>query len=271
LIRGCSLSNPVFFEIASLAFAVTLPLQAWGADQPPKVDGEVRFNSGLTNLREGRLDLALDEFKAAVKEDPKNPYFYKGLGVAYAAIADRCKDDACRQVPLREAVAAARKALELNPYYVDARNDLGAALIRSGQRDEGKKELVAAFNDPTNPSPEITARNLGQAFFEDKNLTESLTWFQTSLGRNRSYPDAWLGIGDVLVAQGRLDEAVSQLEAATKELPQDWSVALALGEAYYRAGRFAEARKPLELVAGKDPAGPLGRRAVQLLQKFPNP
>jgi tetratricopeptide (TPR) repeat protein len=239
--------------------------------QAPKLDGETRFNNGLTHLREGRLDLALAEFKAAIKEDPKNPYFHKGLGVAYSAVADRCRDEACRKEPLREAVAAARKALQLNPYYVDARNDLGTALLRSGQRAEGKKELLAAFGDPTNPSPELTARNLGQAHLEDKNFSEALNWFQTSLARNKRYSDAWLGLADVLVVQGRLDEAQRQLEAAANELPEDWSVILALGEVCYRAGRFSDARKHLELVAGKDPTGPAGRRAAELLQKFPAP
>lgn len=238
--------------------------------QAPKLDGETRFNNGLTHMQEGRLELALNEFKQAIKEDPKNPYFYKGLGVAYSALADRCQDDACRQAQLKEAVAAARKALELNPYYVDARNDLGTSLLRSGRREEGRKELISAFNDPTNPSPEITARNLGQAYYEDKNFSEALNWYQTSASRNKAYPDAWLGLADVLVTQGRLDEASRQLEAAVKELSQDLSVSVALGEVYYRAGRFAEARTRLELVAGKDPAGAAGRRAVELLKKFPS-
>ena len=168
-----------------------------------KADGETRFSTGLTHLREGRLELAIEEFKGAIKEDPKNAYFYKGLGIAYQQLADRCKDEGCRQGPLKEAIAASRKALELNPYYTDARNDLGAALLRSGQREAGRKELITAFNDPTNPSPELTARNLGTAFFEDKNYSEALNWFQSSLNRNKTYPDAWLGLADALVAQGR--------------------------------------------------------------------
>jgi hypothetical protein len=44
---------------------------------------------------------------------------------------------------------------------------------------------------------------------------------------------------------------------------------VALGEAYYRAGRFDEAKPRLETVAAKDPGGPAGRRAAELLQKFP--
>ena len=162
------------------------------------------------HMREGRLDLALDEFKKAVKADPKNPYFQKGLGQAYAA--KRKWDDAAD---------AFRKALELNPYYVDVRNDLGMALILGGNREAGKKEFLTAFGDPTNPTPEISARNLGQVYFEEKNYAESASWFRTSVNRNKSYGEAYLGLADALAASGRPEEALLQLEAGVKEAPDD--------------------------------------------------
>ncbi len=157
----------------------------------------------------------------------------------------------------------------MNPYYVDVRNDLGSALLVEGKREEGKKELLTAFNDPTNPNPEQTARNLGQAYLDEKDYKQALSWFQTSVQKDAKYPLAYLGIGDALAAMGRLDEAIRQLEAGTKQLPKDTSLALALGEAYYRAGRFGEARQTLQTVAGEDPTGADGRRAAELLSKFP--
>ncbi|MFI5182812.1 MAG: tetratricopeptide repeat protein [Vicinamibacteria bacterium] len=264
--------NPMRRGIATTALTLLLAPAALHAQQSPvPVDGETRFNNGLEHLRGGRLDMALEEFKGAVKQDPKNPYFFKGLGVAYAQLADRCpaKDQSCRQRNLEEAVLAARKAIELNPYYADARNDLGTYLIRSGKREEGKKEFLAAFGDPTNPSPEFAAGNLGQAFFEEKNYSQAANWFQTSLGKNKLHALAYLGLSDTLLAMGRVDEAIVQLEAGAKALPENWDIALSLGDAYYRAGRFGEARTRLELVAGKDPSGAAGRRASELLKRFP--
>lgn len=239
------------------------------AQQPLKQDGETRFENGLTHLREGRIELALEELKAAAKADPKSSYFQKGLGVAWGQMADRCPDAKCRENALKEAVIAARKALELNPYYVDARNDLGTALLRAGKREEGRKELITAFNDPTNPAPSLTARNLGQSYLEDRNFTEAANWFQTGVSRDKNYSDAWLGLADALAAQGRVDDAIRQLEEALRTLPDDLTILGALGEAYYRAGRFDEARPRLQTVAAKDPAGAAGRRAAELLRKFP--
>jgi Flp pilus assembly protein TadD len=227
---------------------------AAGAQQD---DGEAHFNSGLTHLREGRSTLALEEFKKAIKRNGKNPYFYKGLGVCYLQL---------RRFP--DAVGALRKALQLNPYYVDARNDLGTALLMSGKRDEGKAELLAAFNDPTNPTPELSARNLGQAYLEEKRWPDAASWFRSSVGRNPVLVDAHLGLGEALLAQGRSDEAVRAMEDAVKAVPDAPVLLVALGEAYYRAGRFHDARARLEEAKSKDRTGAVAQKADQLLRQF---
>jgi Tfp pilus assembly protein PilF len=221
-------------------------------------DSEASFNAGLAHLRENRPVLALEQFRKAIKEDPKNAYAYKGLGLTYAQLGK-----------LSDATASFRKALEINPYYVDVRNDLGTALVLSGKRAEGKAEFLAAFNDPTNPTPEISARNLGQAYFEEKNYREAVNWFRTSFTRNKSYPEPYLGFAEAVSALGHPDEAVVALEGALKEVPGQPDLLVALGQAYYKTGRFTEARSRLEEAARRDPAGPAGRRAMELMKNFP--
>lgn len=239
--------------------ALALTLAAPGAfAQGKSSESEASFNAGLTHLRENRPSLALEQFKKAIKEDPRNAYAYKGLGLTYTQLGK-----------LSDAVSALRKALELNPYYVDVRNDLGTALVLSGKRAEGKAEFLAAFNDPTNPTPEISARNLGQAYIEEKNYREAVNWFRTSFTRNTSYPDPYLGFADAVAAMGRPEEAVAPLEAALKQAPGHPPLLLSLGDTYYRMGRFTEARTRLEDAARRDPMGASGRRAAELLKSFP--
>jgi type IV pilus assembly protein PilF len=264
---------------AAFRLAVVLAVLAPPALAQSPQQGETRFSTGVMHLREGRVDLALEEFKKAVKEDDKNPYFQKGLGLAYAAKAS--KEREARRAPAgsppsreeldawKEAIACFRRALELNPYYTDVRNDLATALVGSGDRDAGKKEYLAAFSDPTNPTPEISARNLGQAYMEEKNYPEAINWYRTSLNRNKKYADPYLGIADALLASDRLDEAVADLQAGVAEIPEDPSLLLALGQALYKAGRFAEARTRFDEVLRKDPAGPAGRAAADQLKALP--
>jgi Tfp pilus assembly protein PilF len=235
-----------------LAFASSATAQSFNSD------AEARFNIGMQHLREGRIDLAIDTIRQAIKADPKNAFFYKGLGTAYTA-----------SKKYAAAIEAFRKAIEINPYYVDVRNDLGTALIISGKRDEGKKEFLNAYSDPTNPTPEITARNLGSAYFEEKNFAESLKWYNATIARNKNYADGYLGAADALVGLGRLEEALSLLESGARANPNDPTLMLALGESYLKAGRFSEARQKFEATASKDPGGPAGRRALELLKTIP--
>jgi Tfp pilus assembly protein PilF len=221
-------------------------------------EAEARFNVAIGHLRDGRAAMAVDEFKKAISKDGKNAYFYKGLGLAYT-----------QQGKYGDAIGAFRKALEINPYYVDVRNDLGTALVLGGRREDGKREFLQAFNDPTNPTPEISSRNLGQAYLEEKNFAQAVDWFRSSINRNKAYADAYLGLASGLAGLGRHDEALAQLEAGSRELPEHAGLLVALGEAYFRAGRFIDARNRLEQAQRKDPAGPAGREATELLKNMP--
>lgn len=239
--------------VVAVVLAAPLPVRAQGKVQ----DGESHFSIGLTHLREGRTTLALDEIQKAIRADGKNPYFYKGLGACYLQMGK-----------YQDAVGALRKSLQLNPYYADARADLGIALVNSGKRDEGKAELLAAFNDPTNPTPDQTARNLGLAYLEEKNYNDAASWYRSSLSRNNKMVDAHLGLAEALQGLNRGDEALRALEEAAKLVPNEPTVLLALGQAYYGAGRFNEARARLEEARTKDANGATGRRAAELLKQF---
>jgi protein O-GlcNAc transferase len=239
--------------VVPLLLAPTVPAGAQGSPE-----GESYFSSGVIHLREGRVDIALEQFKRAVKADPKNPYFRKGLGQAYAAERN-----------WKEAIQQFREALELNPYFVDVRNDLGSALILSGKREEGKEEFLTAYGDATNPTPEVSARNLGQAYLDEKNYTEAISWFRTAIGRAPRYPDPYLGLAQALLATDRLDEAVVLLEGGVEAAPESAELRLALGQVYYRAGRFAEARTSLDEALQKDPSGPVGKAAAREIENLP--
>ncbi len=245
-------------QVSALLVVLSLLGGQGAAAQSFNQEAEARFNVGLSHLREGRYDMAVDTIKQAIKSDPKNPFFHKGLGTAYAAM---------QKYP--EAIAAYQRALELNPYYVDVRNDLGTAYMLSGKRDEGKKEFLTLFSDPTNPTPEITARNLGQAYLEEKNYPEALNWYRTATARAKNYGEAYVGAAEALLGMGRLEDAIQGLELAHKEIPDEPQVNLALGQLYFQAGRFSEARARMDAAVRLDPRGPAGRKAAELLKTLP--
>ena len=75
--------------LATLALALAAAVPAAAQEQGQgQSQGEASFNTGLTHLRDGRADLAVEEFQSAVKADPKNPYFHKALGLSLRAPAE---------------------------------------------------------------------------------------------------------------------------------------------------------------------------------------
>ena len=250
----------------SFAIAALLAVGSLASAQDP--EAEIRFGAGVRLLRDGFPERALIELEAALKKDPQNAFYLKGMSVAYSQLADKCRpdDSGCRNGHLQKAVEAAQKALVANPDYVDARNDLGIALLRLGKRTDGKAELAKAFADPQCPTPEVTAWNLGQAFFEEKEYNEAMTWFQAAQNKNKTLAASYVSIADILMTQGQTDAAILQLETGMKEASGNTAIQLALGDVYLKAGRFQDARATFEQVIKKDPAGPSGRRAIEKLK-----
>jgi tetratricopeptide (TPR) repeat protein len=70
------------------------------------------------------------------------------------------------------------------------------------------------------------------------------------------------------MATDRLEEAVILLESGVEAAPAP-GLHLAVGQAYYQAGRFAEARASLEEAMRADPSGRVGQAAAQQLQALP--
>jgi tetratricopeptide (TPR) repeat protein len=203
--------------------------------------------------------MAVEAFRKAVREDGKNPYFQKGLGQAYLATG---KYD--------DAVSAFRKALELNQYYVDVRNDLGTALILSGRRNEGKNEFLAAFNDATNPTPEISSRNLGQrlprgeALRRGHQLVPHQRQPQSQLSRRLPRPRR-------RPRRLRHDRRRGgHAGGGAKECPQS-APSCSTSARPTRASAVWARRGPAWKRRGSAiPWAPAGRRAAQLLQQFPS-
>jgi TolB-like protein/Flp pilus assembly protein TadD len=78
----------------------------------------------------GHLDDALTQMNAGVARNPVNPFLYQLLDFIQA-----------RRGHLREAEAAARRALEIDPTYVSAHYYLGIVLLAQGQGKAGLTEI----------------------------------------------------------------------------------------------------------------------------------
>jgi adenylate cyclase len=242
------------------------------------------------------LRKAADYFQQAIDLDPKYALAYAGVAdvhsilPVYAGTAP--KDD----VP--KALAAARKAVELDGNLAEAHTSLGNALISNGQLQRAESELRRALE--LNPNYATAHQWLAECLFGDGRFAESLSENERaheldplSLIINASYASSLSGVGryDEAVKQarktldldpnlvpgheilgqtyedqGKLDEAIKEYLKAN-ELGATPSNFAMLAHAYVSGGRATEARKILEeltTLSGKRYVGPYPLAVVHL-------
>ena len=151
---------------------------------------------GLLAKSENRADDALASFQRVLKIDPRDVGANVQVGQLYA-----------QQRKYTEAVAAFRTALAEEPYNGTALYNLGTALLRSGQREEGQR-LVQQFQ---------ALRQSGAATIIGQNYLEQ--------GR---YAEAVASTGAEADLVDKSTPEVSFVEATTATLPT--SATSAVGE-----------------------------------------
>jgi len=116
-----------------------------------------------------------------------------------------------------EAIAEYRRALEAIPDYAEARNNLGALLVRSGRW----KEAVAEYREVLRLRPEQAEMhsNLGDVLSRLGRDAEAVASFEEALRLDAECVQAHNNLGIVLERQGQRDAAADHYQAALSARP----------------------------------------------------
>jgi tetratricopeptide (TPR) repeat protein len=96
-------------------------------------------------LTRGQLDKARDLFLGLVALDPYDAYFHTGLGVAYL-----------RNDQPDEALTHLSRALEINPFSIDARASRSELYAMRNEKKQAIEDLVRLVSDnPTSNDPAV--------------------------------------------------------------------------------------------------------------------
>jgi len=143
------------------------------------------------------------------------------------------------------AVAAYKKAIELDPAFPHARYKMGAALLRLDRPDAAiaplREEIKITPNDPD------VQYNLAYALLQTSQKQEALAMLQSVIDVHPEHAQAQYQMGKVLLDQGQMDEAVKHLEAAAKLDPSKDYIHYQLQTAYRKIGRKDDADRELAL------------------------
>lgn len=91
-----------------------------------------------------------------------------------------------------EAIAMCKEAIEIDPAFGNAYNDIGAYLIELGRWEDAIPWLEEATTAPRYNSPEYAYMNLGRIYEHLGDLAEALTYYNRALTAAPMYlPAQW--------------------------------------------------------------------------------
>ena len=166
------------------------------------------------------------------------------------------------------AIAHLRKAIEIYPVFLMARNDLGALLLDTNRLDEAEVELRRALEiDPKAFNPSL---NLGIVLVKRHEFSEAVGILERASSIDPSSPAARLYLGMAFVGVENLDRGEAELKAAYQMGGREYVAALFnLGQLYMNKGQKDSALKSFELYLQVAPAAEnseAARRLIRILQ-----
>ena len=152
-----------------------------------------------------------------------------------AAVASfRAGLEAQQRGALNDAESAYRRAIELDPRYVDALVNLGAVFSRLGREAEALRCYERALE--IDPAMSAARVNLGLAHYRAGRLAPALDAFRTAHAADPSRLQVRQLLGLVLADLGKDAEALPHLEASAQASPDEPAVLFALGRVYAKRG-----------------------------------
>jgi tetratricopeptide (TPR) repeat protein/CHAT domain-containing protein len=152
---------------------------------------------------------------------------------------------------LEGAIAAYEKALEIDPKYYDAWNNLGNALKDLGRYSEAKAAFEKALE--INPKFDYAWNGLGNALNNLNRYSEAKAAFEKALEIDPKFDYAWNGLGNTLKGLGRYNEAIAAYEKALEIDPKFDYAWNNLGATLNDLGRYSEAKAAYEKALEIDP------------------
>lgn len=137
-----------------------------------------------------------------------------------------------------------RRALEINPQYPEALNDLGTLLTSAGKYPEAVGHFSNALT--LNPNYSEAHNNLALALTHLNRFPEAIDHYKTAISLNPLFPKALNNLGAALAQLGRLEDAKPYFLRALTIQPGYDEVYNNLGLLYYQQQDFLQAKAYFE-------------------------
>jgi Flp pilus assembly protein TadD/lysophospholipase L1-like esterase len=206
----------------------------------------------LADLNAGRAP-SVRKIPRSAQSDAQAVAAAKALGQAkpnYARVHNRMGTELLKTGKLAEAEARFKQALEADPTYAGAYNNLGITYERMGN-----EEAQAQFERAIRLMPDFTHAhfNLARVLIKKGHSAEAVVELQRTIQIDPNHVGALNMLGMALGRQQKFDEAQSHLERAVRLDPDHAEVRNNLGAVYAAQGRLREAAVQFEAALRIDP------------------
>lgn len=216
---------------------------------------EVLANLGALLARRENYDEAIRRYREALKLDPTLAPLHLNLGLAYL-----------KQTQPAPAVAEFDLFLQAQPAHRQAMQLRAMALLESERYADAERQYRALL-----PSTDVTvALGLATTLLRQNRIDEARSVLDPVLSQSAS-AEAQLVLGQLLLQEGRSDEALRALEDARRLNPAIPQLRIALGSALWRQRKTSEAirewREELEAYPGSFEAAYMLGSALSLREE----
>ena len=185
------------------------------------------------------VEQSVRHFEEAIAGDPTFAQAFSALALAYTSFGSTTTAGSAVSDAQPKALAAARKALELDPNLAEAHTVLAAALERDWQWAESEREYRRALDlDPNNA---LALSNLGDLLVARMRPEEGLALARRARELDPLKLDHSAQIGWLLYQVRRYDEAERELRTALSLDPNHRHVRWFLGFVLVEKGQFEDA------------------------------
>ncbi|MBN2232143.1 MAG: tetratricopeptide repeat protein [Deltaproteobacteria bacterium] len=166
---------------------------------------------------------------------------------------------------------AFREAIEIDPGYAEAFNNLGSIYLAEKDYPQAIASFKAALGNPLYLTPELALNNLGRASELMGNLYQAETWYRRAIDAKPGFPLAYINLGRLCSDAGRYEDALEAFNKAAVLAPERVDAWLQRGRAAHALGQYGLARSSWERVIAISPAGEPAAEARRCLDTLPEP
>jgi len=202
-----------------------------GGSSPSPAEMQVIINDYLNGQYGDAEKLAL----LFTKKFPRHSFGWKILGAIYKALGR-----------MTDALAAGKRAVELDPRDNEAHNTLGAILEGLDRLEEAETSYVKALK--LKPDDAEALYNLGGTLELLGRLEEAEASYRKATALKPGFAEGYNNLGHTLKELGRLGEAEASFRHALELRPQFVQACYNLGTLLYEGSKFKEAAEQFALI-----------------------